>query len=87
MPLQTVPPLERRQLDQKGQSGHDTAGVFDQLDVCRSRAAGRQKIIVDQNTLSWLDGIRMDLQSVRAVFQVVLAPADSPRQLARLCAP
>jgi hypothetical protein len=84
MALQPVSPTEFGEFDQESEPGHDTAGLFHQLHLCRSGAASGQEIVVDEHALAGLNGIGMDLQSISAVLQGVLATADLARQLAGL---
>src|SRR5206468_242276 len=70
--LQPIPPLEKRQLDQKRRAQDLAAQPLDEPERRRHGSTGGEKVVHDQHALARLDGVLMDGQDVAAVFELVL---------------
>src|SRR4051812_37747868 len=71
-------------LDQERASSHDRSSPLDELAACVDGAAGGQKVVNHQHTLSGRDAIGVDLERVGAILKVVAQRVLRVRQLARL---
>src|SRR5271166_6101132 len=73
-----------RQIDNKGGADDHAAHPPYELHRRFHRAAGCNQIVNDEDALSWLDGVFMHFDDVRAVFELVVLPDGAPRKLAFL---
>src|SRR6185437_15425149 len=72
--FEAFPALQEIELDRKGQTGDIAAELSNQFDCCFHGAARRQQIVHDHHALPTFDRIQMNLQSIRAIFQIVSDP-------------
>src|SRR4029077_13569043 len=74
--VQFFTPAEKSELDGEGPAFDDTAELPDELGGCSGRAAGGEQVVANDDALARLDGVFVDFESVRAVFQGI-RDADS----------
>ena len=83
-PGQARPPAEGGELDQDRNADHLGAQFPEEPQGRGDRAAGREEIVHDEHALPVADGVVMDLEGVRAVFQRVFLAVLRAGELARL---
>jgi hypothetical protein len=72
------------QIDDERATDNLGSGLFEKLDGGEAGASGGDEIVDDDDVLASLDGVLVDLDAVRAVFERVVLADDVPRQLALL---
>src|SRR5271154_4875862 len=73
--------IEEGEFDGEGGAGYFAAELLDQLDGgCRGAAGGKQ-IVAEQHGLAGLDGVLVDFELVRAVFELVGDGGSFPGKL------
>src|SRR3954466_15372179 len=72
--LQLGAPVQRDQLDQDGDTVHATAELTREVHRRARGSPGGQQVVHDQDALSALDRIAVDLEAVGAVFELVTDP-------------
>src|SRR6266540_309401 len=78
-----VTPLEEFQFNEKSQSDYGATHLLDNVCYRPGRAPRGDQVIDNDDALSWLDGIPMNLQAVRPVFQLVCRSMRRGRQFSR----
>src|SRR5436853_5723414 len=79
-----VAPVQEVQFENKTETRDPPTQLFDKPRGCGCRTAGRQHVVDDQNPLSVLNRVLMDLQAVRSVFEIVFPKLNFTRKLLRL---
>src|SRR5688572_10902316 len=83
-PVQLLPRIEKRQLDESGDA-HDTRLERGNQRSCRGcGAAGGEDVIDHENVIRGRHSVVVDFDSVRTVFENVFVTARGPRKFSRL---
>src|SRR5215472_16391304 len=78
-----VPAFQEVEFYGKAQAADVSAELLHEFHSCFHRAAGGEEVIDDDHVLPRFDGIKVDLQRIRPVFQVIGDTRYRRGQLAR----
>jgi len=69
--FESVPAFEEIELHGEGQAGNFSAQLIDEFHGCFHGSAGGQEVVDEDHALAWLDCVRVNLECVRTVFEIV----------------
>jgi hypothetical protein len=78
-----IPALQECEFQNKAQPHHVALAFLDKPRYGARRTAGRKYIVNDQDILAGFDAVRVDLQRVLSVFEVIFNTPDYGRELLR----